>query len=181
MAAGLAACGLTADGAAYCWGFVNGRSVDQPTLVPGGLAFRSLGTNGFTFCGVASDEQAYCWGESLGTFWDPASGRRETPLAVPGSGGTLSLAVTNRGLCVTTAARELRCLGYIGTQTSPAYTLGVVGRGADHPLARLEGGSQHACGIDVVSGGWCWGLNTERQAGIGEDIFAQFPLQLRIP
>ena len=174
-------CGLSAEGAAYCWGWLGDRTLDAPTLVDGGLTFRAIDAQGYAACGIASDAQVYCWGSGSGLLWDPATGNRATPVVIPGSAGSVALALTATGLCVTKAAGDLWCLGYIAASGGAAYTLARVERGADQPFARLDGGAQHACAIDVVGGAWCWGSNIERQAGVGEEMLTQRPLQLRIP
>src|SRR5262249_22304436 len=69
------ACGLSADGSAFCWGrgvagqLGNGSNSNSgmPVPVSGGLHFRELtGGNGFT-CGLlaaapGTESAAYCWG-----------------------------------------------------------------------------------------------------------------------
>jgi alpha-tubulin suppressor-like RCC1 family protein len=68
---GRVSCGLTPQGAAYCWGDNYGGSVGDgttedrlvPTAVAGGLQFRQLsaGIGGGT-CGLTVSGAAYCWG-----------------------------------------------------------------------------------------------------------------------
>jgi hypothetical protein len=55
------ACGLTTDGAVYCWGYdIYGRQIPQvPVLRSGGVTFTTLSVNGFD-CGMATDGKAYC-------------------------------------------------------------------------------------------------------------------------
>lgn len=69
-------CALTSAGDAYCWG----GGVAVPTLVGGGLVFRSIGVGpggapgvvGFgtaaVACGVAADAHGYCWTASSYPF-----------------------------------------------------------------------------------------------------------------
>ena len=180
-AAGPAVCGLATSGSAYCWGNVDGRDIDAPTLVPGGLKFRQLAVGGLVFCGIATDAQLYCWGQSMGNLWDPAKGNRTSPVVMTASEGSVSLAVTAAGVCITKAAGDLWCLGSFDSPFGAAYTLEKVERGSDHPFVRLHGGGHQACAIDQVGGGWCWGGNLERQVGAGEEIATHRPLQLRVP
>jgi hypothetical protein len=63
-------CGLTAAGAAYCWGgnasgqLGDGTQMSRYTPAPAapGLAFRSLSAGGATVCGVTTEDVLYCWG-----------------------------------------------------------------------------------------------------------------------
>jgi hypothetical protein len=62
-------CGLAPAGQVYCWG----GALTAPTLVPGGLAFGTVGVSIALYdwyyvgprqgvaCGIATDSRAYCW------------------------------------------------------------------------------------------------------------------------
>ena len=63
-------CGITLDGAAYCWGDGEfGRlgtgqvsvRFNTPQKVVGALQFQSIGTRDQT-CGISVNHNAYCWG-----------------------------------------------------------------------------------------------------------------------
>jgi alpha-tubulin suppressor-like RCC1 family protein len=61
------ACGLTATGAAYCWG--DGQIGDgiirnylAPVPIAGGLTFAMVSPGSFHTCGVTTAGAAYCWG-----------------------------------------------------------------------------------------------------------------------
>src|SRR5207245_8362877 len=64
------ACGLTTNGAAYCWGgnsdgqLGNATTTGSATPVPvaGGLTLTSLSAGYLTTCGVTTNGAAYCWG-----------------------------------------------------------------------------------------------------------------------
>jgi alpha-tubulin suppressor-like RCC1 family protein len=73
-------CGIASSGAAYCWGRNTPNSVQEsvggqlgdgttinrssPTLVTGGLTFKSISAGEVTTCGVTTASLAYCWGDN---------------------------------------------------------------------------------------------------------------------
>lgn len=66
-------CGLTTAGTVWCWGSFWGNggdasSIVPPTIIAGGLGFRSIVSGGASTCGVAVDGFAYC-------YWLDADGR----------------------------------------------------------------------------------------------------------
>jgi len=71
-AGGLHACGLTTEGAAYCWGFNasgqvgDGSAVNRPSPVAvlGGFTFSLLSAGGHHTCGLTSVRSALCWGDN---------------------------------------------------------------------------------------------------------------------
>jgi alpha-tubulin suppressor-like RCC1 family protein len=86
-------CGVTATGAAYCWGvnrygaLGNGTQVntrENPVPVTGGLAFAAVSVGGYRHtCGVTTGGAAYCWGSNLrGQVGDGTRTVRTTPVPV---------------------------------------------------------------------------------------------------
>lgn len=91
VGAGNQTCGLTASGAAYCWGINDdgqlgdGTTITRasPTAVAGGLAFVQLSTGTGHTCGVTVDGVAYCWGNNAnGQLGDGGTRPRLVPTAV---------------------------------------------------------------------------------------------------
>lgn len=68
------ACGLKADGTAYCWGDGSSGALGSggyvpsqpvPVAVTGGQQFRSVSAGGYHTCGIAHDGYTYCWGSNI--------------------------------------------------------------------------------------------------------------------
>ncbi|HSJ23626.1 MAG TPA: hypothetical protein VK929_03005, partial [Longimicrobiales bacterium] len=77
-------CGITADGAAYCWG----GSGSSPEPVAGQLRFSQIASPGGYACGLAEDG-VYCWGSIWGMARDDGEpwpvNDRATPYRVYGT------------------------------------------------------------------------------------------------
>src|SRR5207248_1043428 len=67
------ACGVTSDGAAYCWGdnsagaLGDGTTTQRtaPVAVAGDLSFAVVDAHGQNACGVTLGGHAYCWGDNF--------------------------------------------------------------------------------------------------------------------
>ena len=88
-------CGVTTDGAAYCWGGndsgeLGNGSADMlhhttPEAVSGGLTFASVSTGAFHNCGLTIGGEAYCWGNNFsGQLGDGSMTDRSSPVLVFG-------------------------------------------------------------------------------------------------
>ena len=130
-------CGVTASGAAYCWGentvgeLGDGAPVPsraQPVAVHGGFTFAwvSAGKQGYT-CGVTIAGQALCWGlGGRGELGDSTTITQTAPVAV--WGGLTFLTASARG---------------------------------------ISAGAAATCAVAVTGAGYCWGANPSGELGDG--------------
>jgi alpha-tubulin suppressor-like RCC1 family protein len=118
-------CGLTATGAAFCWGRnTDGQTgtgsqdsiVLGPAPVAGGLVFRTITAGGQHACGIAADSLAWCWGANgSGQLGDSSQAPRATPVAVRGGLRFADLRAGAAFTCGLTGGLVLYCWGN-GTQ-----------------------------------------------------------------
>jgi alpha-tubulin suppressor-like RCC1 family protein len=181
-------CGVTTNGAAYCWGD-NGAgelgdgtttSSATPVAVAGGLTFQSVSAGEMHTCGVTMDGAAYCWGAPANgdngidtttwrTCW-PLGGtpRCLTPLPVVG-GLRFASVSAGRALdydtCGVATDGAAYCWGHGG--------YGELGNGlpgygcCDTPTAVVGGltfvavspGEYFTCGLTTAGTAYCWGAN----------------------
>jgi alpha-tubulin suppressor-like RCC1 family protein len=150
-------CGLTTDGAAYCWGLnpfgqLGAQSAEKcklegvklpcstrPVAVGGGLRFAALAIGGFEHtCGLTDEGRAYCWG--LNTFGELG----------PDSLGTL---------CELPGQTPIPC----ARVPMPVAS--------DLRFASIVAGGYHICGLTPDGSVYCWGINDYGQ--LGNDSGAQ--------
>ena len=196
-AGGSHTCGVTADGAAYCWGYngdgafgnglySNGSSV--PVQVSGGFAFQltQVGTGGFppatgeATCGLTTAGSAYCWGwNTAGRLGDGTSTNRLAPVPVLGGQTYVDLAMQDDAICGVTTAGAVYCwglnVGGVDTSAGPVITspAPVVG---GLIFASVTVGVYHACGLTGAGVAWCWGSNGAGQFGDGSDSSSVVPV-----
>lgn len=143
------ACGLTADGVAYCWGNgINGELGDgnaasswnpvpvNTVSITGEKAFIQLAGGFAHVCGLTSQRVAYCWGvdseDQLGNGSAPADDCGGSPCAM-----------TPVAVDVTTITGE-------------------------KTFRSLDGGlGVHACGVTTEGVGYCWGRDDYGELGNG--------------
>jgi len=182
-------CGLTASGAAYCWGLnlygqlgTGGPSPDvcqtDPNFVwrcaksavpvSGGHTFVSLVAGWSHSCGLAADGRAYCWGEYVetGTY-----GSTPTSVSTDLAFVSLSDGASASHTCGVTADHVAYCWGnnYFGQLGDGATTntLRPVRVSGGLAFSSMTTGAGHTCGITTVGEVYCWGDNRMGQLGVG--------------
>lgn len=119
-------CGLSADGAVYCWGTNKGGALGNgstseheltPVRVSSALSFRAVtaGLGGHT-CALSAQGQAFCWGPNdTGALGDGTTKSRSVP--VPVAAGDLRFVELSAGYnhtCGVTTDRSIYCWGAAG-------------------------------------------------------------------
>lgn len=170
------ACGLTAEGTAYCWGLNdvgqlgNGTQSSSLTAVPvsSGITFRAVEGGPYRSCGLSGANSIYCWGfNPMSTL--SGSGQPEfhlSPTLVPGTaiaGTVAELAVSRDFACARLESGAVYCWGKLGTVYHNEPFLVSSGQ----TFTQLSAGSDHVCGVEANGAAWCWGGNLRGQLGTG--------------
>jgi len=183
-------CGLTAAGAAYCWGSNGrgqlGRGIDLnidtvgvsavPLAVSGGLSFATVTAGGGDHtCGLTAAGLAYCWGVNVyGEIGDGTTGTdRPGPTRVTGDLTFAALSAGSAHTCGVTAAGDTYCWGVNftgqlgdGTTTHRSNPVPVAG-GLKFTAVSAGPYSDHTCALTGVGAAYCWGYNNNGQLGDG--------------
>ncbi len=189
-------CGVTTDGAAYCWGWnhfgqlgdgmKNNQHHPLPLAVAGGHVFASVSA-GFNFtCGITTNGLAYCWGSGgAGQIGDGFRSDQPAPVAVSNGLEFTSISAGNEHTCGVTIDGAAYCwgtdnFGQLGTgsitqQTTPVAVAGKLA------FASISAGTDHTCGITTDRAAYCWGVRGNGKLGSGPKDDFDFDLTQETP
>jgi len=176
-------CGVTSEGAAYCWGYNergglgDGTTISRtsPVLVNGGLTFATLSAGDFQTCGVTIGDGAYCWGGNLsgelgdGSTLDrssPVPGPRLPSFATVNAGADRSCGVLpgGAGSCWGDNSEGEIGDGTVAQRKSPVLVAGGLA------FAAVNTGVFHTCGVTTAGAAYCWGRNILGELGDGTTV-----------
>jgi alpha-tubulin suppressor-like RCC1 family protein len=183
-AGGAHTCGLTTDGAAYCWGenergqVGDGTTTDRhgPMPVDIGLSFAGIDAGAAHTCGLTSDGTARCWGSNdRGQLGDGTTTSRSAPVAVAGSHNFVVIVAGGFDVGQTCGLTSNGAAYCWGDNERGQLGIGTGGFGSEdvapHPQPTLVSGSRkfvrlttglgrHTCGLTDSGAAYCWGENT---------------------
>jgi alpha-tubulin suppressor-like RCC1 family protein len=165
-------CGVTTNGAAYCWGRNEAGELGNdsttsvcaatppdpcsyvPLLVEGGLAFKSVKAAESFTCGVATNGDGYCWGQNttggLGTGGTASS---RVPVKVAGGLTFADVQAGGGGACGLTTSGKVYCWG-----GSVFYGRGPTPVRPDLQFAALAAGGIAGCELTTTNDLYCFGF-----------------------
>ncbi len=191
-------CGVTAFGAAYCWGFNgSGQLGDSstadavvPVAVVGGHTFSSLGAGALHVCGITVSGAAYCWGANSGGILGDGSTTPAYKLVPVLVAGGLSFSRVVGGLastCGLTTSAAAYCwgsnwYGQLGDTLAASQSVPMAVAGG-HSFSAISAGLWHVCALSHGTA-YCWGNNEYGQLGNDSAIYKVYsalPVPIRLP
>lgn len=198
--AGVANCGRTTTGAAYCWGSGSAGNIGDGALLdrltatlvaaPGGVAFNSITAGGVHSCGTTAGGAGYCWGIGVrGALGDGTGLNRPLPTQVPAPGGGLfaTIGAGSGTTCGTTQAGAAYCWG-AGTSSQIGDGAAVdrlsptlVAAPGGVTFAAAQAGGSVSCGLAFGGVVYCWGSGANGQIGDGANATRATPVPVTAP
>lgn len=139
-------------------------------------------------CAVLADKTVRCWGYNgylPGELGDGTFSQKNSPVAVTGLTGAVSIGVGSSSTCVVLTDGTAKCWGTNpgalgdGTttgRTAPVVVKGVGGVGSLGGIASIRAGTGQTCAIQTDGVGLCWGSNTTGKVGDGSTTIRTTPV-----
>lgn len=192
-----ASCGLTKQGAAFCWGagmfgqLGNGDTAAHEGAVPvsGGHTFTQVSMGNSIACGVAMGGPLYCWGDptysGFGNGTAAGPGTKYTPVAAGNGRSFTQVAVGQSTVCGLSSGAAYcwgtNSGGAVGNgDTTHAWTPVAVAMPGGVTLKYIGAGSSFNCGLATTGAVYCWGNNYDGTLGTGSSApdSSLIPLQV---
>jgi alpha-tubulin suppressor-like RCC1 family protein len=180
-------CGITAAGAAYCWGY-NGYgqlgnnstgNTDVAVAVSGGLTFTSISAGGYHTCGVVGTA-IYCWGyDGYGQLGDDANlTDKHVPTLVAGGLSWASVSPGFYQTCALTTGGSAYCwgrdaYGQLGNDVNLTNQPTPVVVAGGKTWVSISSAYYQTCGVDAAGAGFCWGRNGNGMLGADTALYAR--------
>jgi alpha-tubulin suppressor-like RCC1 family protein/uncharacterized protein YjdB len=189
---GYHSCGVTPQGAAYCWGsntygeLGDGTTVERtsPVAVAGGLTFASVSAGMFHSCGVTTGGVAYCWGfDGNGELGDGTVAGSTSPVAVTGAHTFASVSAGVAYTCGVTTGAAAYCwgangYGRLGDGSTVDHWASPVPVAGGLRFATVSARFDYACGLTTAGAAYCWGYNGDGEFGDGTTANQATPVAL---
>ena len=188
-------CGVTALGAANCWGLNQMGQLGDGTTVGGRLVpVNVLGfSNNVSFivagfrhsCALTTSGGARCWGYNhYGQNGDGTTNDGNTPVNVNSlAAGVATMASGYDHSCAMTTSETIKCwgsnvFGQVGDGTANTDHVPVDVVGLTSGTAFVFAGYEQECAVTSGGGAKCWGNNQFGQLGDGTKIDQQLPVDV---
>lgn len=174
-------CGLTARGAAYCWGSNAGGQLgigtvdgsrDAPTAVAGGRRFQAIAVGGQHTCALSADGTPWCWGRDILPPGEGGVSLSATPVRIESSTTFTDLVTGTWAACGRTVIGSVHCWGVNANGEMGITPVGLNTRfstpqlmAGDPRWVTLVGSSGTFCGLDALGDTWCWGHGADGELG----------------
>jgi len=180
-------CGITATGAAYCWGsdglgeLGNGIAPASvaPSPVTGGLSLALLSPGGRFTCALTSAGDPYCWGSGAnGRLGNGSLENSTAPVSVTSPQRLRELSSGWGLTCGLAAGGQAYCWGHAGGLGSDTLKFSAVpvAIGGELALHTVGVGNEYGCALAADATARCWGVNREGRLGRSDVAYTDVPL-----
>jgi hypothetical protein len=165
-------CGLTAAGAAWCWGrnedgeLGDGSNLsrNRPVPIAGNQTWEQIAVGLWHTCALSEMGGVWCWGGNAeGEVGDGTFLPRNTPVQVLGLPPMAQISAGSLHTCGVSTGGQVWCwgdnrYGQLGDGTTSTRNLPVAVQNGNN-FTRVSAGQDRTCGIRFIEQAWCWGNN----------------------